>query len=412
MSTLLTRRGLLQGTCASALLLNCKGGCDKNGDSPATTANSVKVGFLATLSGPQGGIGRELQQGFAICLDGVGRTAGGKKIEVVERDDKNDPELAKRLVKELIDKEKVDLIVGPSHSHVMLAIRDIVHENRMILINPNAGAAALAGPLCSPYIFTTGRMNPLYAEALGRYLSKAGIKNVAVLAANFAAGLDMVKGFKDAFEGEGGGKVVGTVLPPLETTDFSPHLEKVKALKADALFAFVAGDIAGHFIKAYSAEGLKGKLPLYVTGYTVEQDVLEQEGASALGVLSVSVYSPMLDNAANKKFAPTYKMKYGNYPSEYAVLAYDAGQLLVAAVNDVKGNVKDQVVFLNAISTASIDSPRGSFKLGPNHTPVQDAYLREVAQAPDGKLFNKMIGVAWSGYYYPGEQCSLPGIKR
>jgi branched-chain amino acid transport system substrate-binding protein len=255
-------------------------------------------------------------------------------------------------------------------------------------------------------------MNPLYAEALGRYLTKAGVKNVAVLAANFAAGIDMIKGFKDAFEGEGGGKVVGEVLPPLDTLDFTPFLDRLKSFKADAVFAFVAGELAIHFIKAYAEQGLRGKLPLYVTGYTVDQDVLEQEGESALGVLSVSVYSPMLDNAANKRFAPSYKERFGTYPSEYSVLAYDAGQLLTRAVDSLSGKVDDTAAFADALATVKVDSPRGPFKLGPNHTPVQDAYLREVSRAADGKFINKMLAVAWPGYYYPGEGCTLPGVKK
>jgi branched-chain amino acid transport system substrate-binding protein len=415
MSTLLTRRSLIQGTLASATLLNCKG-CQRGGGTGTGTgtggsSDSIKVGFLATLSGAQGGIGKELQQGLAMYLESVNRTAGGRTIELIERDDKNDPQVAVGIVKELVA-NKVPVIIGPSHSHVMLGIRNVVHESKTILLNPNAGAASVAGAECSPYIFTTGRMNPLYAEALGRYLAKAGIAKVAVLAANVAAGIDMVKGFKDAYEGEGGGKVVGEVLPPANTTDFAPHIEKLKSFKPDAVFAFVAGEGAIHFIKGYSAAGLKGKLPLYVTGYTVEQDVLEQEGESALGVLSISVYAPMLDNSVNRKFAPAYKLKYNTYPSEYSVLAYDAGQLLVSAVNALGGKVDDKVSLMSAITMSKIESPRGPFKLGPNQTPVQDAYLREVTRAPDGRLVNKSLAVAWPGYYYPGEGCTLPGVKH
>jgi len=365
-----------------------------------------------TLSGPQGGIGKELDQGLSLALEQAGMRAGGKTIELLKRDDKNDPQLGGELAKELVEKEKVDLVVGPSHSHVMLALRNVLHDGKTILLNPNAGASALAGALCSPYIFATGRMNPLYAEAMGRYLAKKGVKNVAVLAANFAAGLDMVQGFRETFVNEGEGKVVAEILPPLTTTDFSTYLNQLKAVKADAVFAFFAGELAVHFIKQYAQAGLKGKLPLYVTGYTVEQDVLPAQGEAALGILSIGVYSPMLDNETNKQFAPAYKAKYGTYPSEYSVLAYDTGQLMLNAVNSIGGKIDDKVALLNALNTTKIESPRGQFKFGPNHTPVQDAYLREVVKAPDGTLVNKVLAVAWPGYYFPGEGCMLPGVKR
>jgi branched-chain amino acid transport system substrate-binding protein len=408
MSKALTRRATLQAAAVALLGTNaCKDGCKRK-------AEGIKVGVILTLSGPQGGIGKELQQGLKLALETVGGRAGGRAIQLVERDDKNDPQAAVEAAKDLIEKEKVDLIIGPSHTHVMLQLRNIIHESKTILLNPNAGASLIAGNLCSPYIFTTGRMNPLYAETLGRYMAKKDIKTVALLASNFAAGVEMVQGFKDSFVGEGGGKIVegGELLPPLNTTDFGPYLAQLKGLKADAVFAFFAGEMSIPFIKQYAESGLKARLPLYVTGYTVEQDVLNQQGDSALGILSVSVYSPMLDNDANKKYAPAYKEKYGTYPSEYSVLAYDAGQLLAVAVDAVGGKVDDKVALMSALSSAKIDSPRGPFKLGPNHTPVQNAYLREVKKAPDGKLVNTMVAIAWPNYYFPGDGCTLPGATK
>jgi branched-chain amino acid transport system substrate-binding protein len=366
-----------------------------------------------TLSGPQGGIGQELLRGLKLALEQVGMKAGNKKIQLIEKDDKNEPQTALALLKELNEKDDVDMVVGPSHSHVVLAIRPAVHETKTILLNPSAGAVPLAGDQCSPYIFVTGRVNALYAEALGRYMAKSGLKNVAVLAANFTGGLDIVNGFKDAYVGEqAGGKIVGELLPPLTTKDFMPYMEQLKTLKADAAFAFFVGDLAVDFIKAYDQAGLKGKLPLYVTGYTVEQDVLPKQGDSALGILSVGVYSPLLDNSANRRFAPAFKEKYNAYPSEYSALAFDTGQLLVAAVDAVHGKVGDKAAFAKAVESVKLESPRGNFKLGPNHTPVQDAYLREVIRTPDGQLVNKMITVAWPSYYYPGEGCTLPGVKK
>lgn len=423
MSQRLSRRGLLQGAGAGLLVANCKDSCQPSGAgggtaSDAATAaplpkrDTIRVGQIMTLSGPQGSIGKDIDQGVNLALEQVGMRAGGKTIEVLKRDDKNDPQLGGELAKELVEKEKVDLVIGPSHSHVMLALRNVLHDGKTILLNPNAGASSLAGALCSSYIFTTGRMNPLYAEALGRYLAKKGVKSVAVLAANFSAGLDMLQGFRETFVNEGDGKVVAELLPPLTTTDFSSYLNQLKSVKAEAAFAFFGGELAVHFIKQYAQAGLKAKLPLYVAGYTVEQDVLPAQGDAALGIISVGVYSPMLDNDANKKFAPAYKAKYSAYPSEYSVLGFDTAQLLLSALNSIGGDVNDKVALLNALNTAKIDSPRGPFKFGPNHTPVQDAYLREVVKAPDGMLVNKVIATAWPNYYFPGEGCMLPGVKR
>jgi branched-chain amino acid transport system substrate-binding protein len=363
------------------------------------------------MSGPQAVQGRELERGLMLALDFAGMQAGGRKIEIVKQDDKNDAQVGVDIVKAFIDKDKVDLIVGPTHSHVALAIRSLVHDAKTILVNANAGAVQLAGALCSPYIVTVGRLNALYPEAMGRYLAKKGVKSVAVTAANYAAGVDIVQGFRESFVNEGGGKVVAEVMAPLVTMDFAPYLTQLADAKAEAAFAFYSAEQAINFIKQYDQIGLKAKLPLYTTGFTVEQDVLPAEGDSALGIFSTSVYSPFLDNEANKKFAPAYKNRHGAFPPEWALCSYDAGQLIVAALNAVSGNTDNKEALIGALMTTKIDSPRGAFKLGPNHTPVQDAYLREVVKV-DNVLTNKIIATAWAGYYYPGDGCTLPGVKH
>ena len=384
-------------------------GCKRSGGSGGSSA--LKIGVFGTMSGPQGVQGRELERGLMLALEGAGMEAGGRKIEIIKQDDKNDAHIGVDIVKRFIDVDKVDLIVGPTHSHVALAVRSIVHDAKVIMVNANAGAVQLAGALCSPYVITVGRVNALYPEAMGRYLARKGIKSVVVTAANYAAGLDIVQGFKEAFVNEGGGKVVGELLPPLETMDFAPFLTDMAAAKADAAFAFFSADQAINFIKQYDQVGLKAKLPLYTTGFTVEQDVLPAEGDSALGVFSTSIYAPFLDNEANKKFAPAYREKYGALPPEWALVSYDAGQLILAALNAVSGNTENKDALINSLMTTKIDSPRGPFKMGPNHTPVQDAYLREVVKS-DGTLTNKIIATAWAGYYFPGEGCTLPGVKH
>jgi branched-chain amino acid transport system substrate-binding protein len=425
-SRLFSRRRVLGGACAAgaAFVLGCKMGCNSSssggagggaaptgGGNPSGGNRPLKVGVVMTLSGLQGGLGKELDQGLTLALERGGMQGGGRTIELLKRDDKNDAQVGADLAKQLIESDKVDLIVGPSHSHVILAMRNVIHDSKTILINPNAGAALLAGALCSPYIINTSRVNPFYPESMGRYLAKKGVKNVVVLASNFAAGLDIVEGFKATFVGEGGGKVVSEILPALSVTDYAPHIKEASAAKADAAFAFFAGEQAVNFVRQYAQAGLKTKLPLYTTGYTVEQDVLPAEGDAALGILSTACYAPFLDNEANKTFAPAYKGKYGVLPSEYAVVAYDAGQLLLAALGMTGGKVDNKDAFMNALMTAKIDSPRGPFRMGPNHTPIQNAYLREVVNS-GGQLANNVVAVAWADYYYPGEGCTLPGVKQ
>ena len=129
---------------------------------------------------------------------------------------------------------------------------------------------------------------------------------------------------------------------------------------------------------------------------------LEAQGAAADGLLTTLHYADELDNPKNNAFRAAYKRAYNVEPDVYAMQGYDTGQLLVAGMKEVGGDVRKRDALIKAMQTAKIDSPRGPFALSKANNPVQDYYLRQVV---NGK--NKSIGIAIKGYADPATGCKM-----
>ena len=185
---------------------------------PAMAADSIKIGFVSTFSGPTAVIGNDMRNSFELALDHLGRKMGGKPVEVIYEDDGQKPDVGKQKTEKLVQSDKVDFIVGYIWSNVLLASLKSAVDSQTFLISANAGPSQLAGELCSPYVFSTSWQNDQTPEAMGLYMNQKGIKSVFLIGPNYAAGKDMLAGVKSTFKGQ----VVGeeyTVWP--SQLDFS-----------------------------------------------------------------------------------------------------------------------------------------------------------------------------------------------
>jgi len=178
-------------------------------------------------------------------------------------------------------------------------------------------------------------------------------------------------------------------------------LTEIAALKPDAVACFFAGGGAAKFIKDYAAAGLKGKIPLYGSGFLTE-GVLDAAGPAAEGVLSTLHYGDGLETKRNNEFRLNYAKTFKMQPDVYAVQGYDTGLLLIQGANAVQGDLNKKNELYKAMEGAVIDSPRGKWTMSKAHNPVQDIYLRQVV----GKE-NKVIGVAAKALSDPGTGCRL-----
>ncbi|HVV60805.1 MAG TPA: ABC transporter substrate-binding protein [Pseudolabrys sp.] len=347
---------------------------------PAMAQNkSVKIGFVSTFSGPVASIGNDMRNAFELALDHMGRKMGGLPVEVVYEDDTLKPEVGKQKAEKLIESDKVDFVSGFIWSNVVYASYKPIIDAKTFLIIANAGETRLAGPNCSPYIFSTSWTNDQNPHAVADYMNKKGIKSVYLIGPNYAAGKENLGGFKAEFKG----KVLGedyTTWP--SQLDFSAELAKAKAAKPDAVYMFYPGAAGVQFLNQYAQAGLKGSVPLYTT-FSIDSLSLPRQKDAAVGVISALQWSADLPNDANKKFVADFKKKYGNEPSFYAAQSYDAANLIASAVAAVKGNLSDKAAVQKALEKADFKSVRGGFKFGPNHYPTQNYYMQTVVKEGD-----------------------------
>lgn len=359
----------------------------------AAQADSVKIGFVTTLTTPAGVIGADIQDAVNLALEHIDNKMGDLDVELIMEDDGFKPDIGKQKTDKLVKQDDVDFVVGYIWSHVLLASMKSALDAGKFLISANAGPSKIAGTLCHENFFSTSWQNDQTPMAMGEYLSQQGVKSLYIMAPNYAAGKDMVAGVEKTFKGDVLGKDF-TKWGADAQLDFSAELAKAKASGAEGIFVFYPGKAGGAFIKQYQQAGLQGVMPLY-TVFTVDAIALPKLQAGGLeGVLGSKMtqfWSPDLDTVANKKFVDGFLAKYDRYPSFYAAQAYDSIMLIKSAVEAVGGNLDDMDGLRAAMKAANYDSVRGKYTYGNNHMPIQNFYLREVVEDDQGRWTTKIV---------------------
>jgi branched-chain amino acid transport system substrate-binding protein len=377
---------------------------------PAMAAETVKIGFVTTLTTGAGVIGRDMADAVQLALDHIGNKMGGLEVELILEDDGFKPEIGKQKTDKLVKSDNVDFVAGFIWSHVLLASRKSALDAGKFLISSNAGPSPLAGKLCHQNFFSTSWQNDQTPMAMGEVLNSKGVKKLYVMAPNYAAGKNMVTGVERTFKGEVVGKDM-TKWGKDAQLDFSAELSKAKSSGADGIFVFYPGKAGGAFIKQYQQAGLRGKIPLYSV-FTVDSISLPKLQAAKLeGVLGSEMtqfWAPDLDNAQNKKFVSGYKAKYGRYPSFYAAQSYDTIYLIKSAVEAVNGDLSNMDGMRAAMMKADYPSVRGSYTYGKNHFPIQNFYLRKVVVDGEGNWTTNIVDTVYKNHQdsYVGE-CNL-----
>ena len=354
----------------------------------AEGAPRIKVGLMLPYTGTFAPLGTAIENGFRLALQENGGKLGGRDVEISKVDDESEPGKATDNVNRLINRDKVDVVVGTVHSGVAAAMIHVTKAAGVLHIIPNAGLAAATGPLCAPNIFRTSFSNWQSGFAMGSVLAgRPKVRKVVTLSWKYAAGEEFVKGFRDGY-GKGGGQIVKDLWVPFPNVEFQALLTEIAALKPDATYAFFAGAGAGKLLRDYAQAGLKDKIPLVGPGFLTE-GVIAAAGPGAQGVETCLHYADGLGTKRDDAFRAAYAHSFNSTPDVYAVAGYDSGLLLKAGLGAVNGDVGKKKQIWVAMETATIDSPRGKWRLSKAHNPVQDLYLRRVVGTE-----NKYVSVA------------------
>ncbi|MGT2501641.1 ABC transporter substrate-binding protein [Bradyrhizobium guangxiense] len=360
---------------------------------PAVAQEKIKLGVVVTLSGPAAALGQQVRDGFALAVKDLGGKMGGRDVEVIVADDELKPDAAVTKVKGLLERDKVDFVVGPIFSNILQAIHRPVTESKTFLISPNAGPSTFAGKDCNPFFYVTSYQNDQVHEILGKVAQDRGYKRMYLMVPNYQAGKDSVAGFKLDYKGE----IVEESYMPLNTLDFQPELSKISSQKPDALFTFMPGGLGVNLVKQYRQAGLTDSIPV-LSAFTVDESTLPAQQDAAVGMFGGANWAPNLDNPQNKKFVASYEAAYNIVPGTYAFQAYDAAMLIDSAVKAVKGDLSNKAAVQAALKKADFTSLRGAFKFNTNGYPIQDFYLTKVAKRPDGKFQTEIVQKVFENY--------------
>ncbi len=388
---LLTRSAAVLGTASSGLLLP---------QWVNAASEKLRVGFMLPYTGTFAKLGVAIENGFMLALNEQGGKLGGREIEFFKVDDESNPAKGVENASKLVQRDKVDVIIGTVHSGVQMGIHKVARDSGVLNIIPNAGVHAATRALCAPNVYRTSFTNSQPTLALGKAMVERGHKKAVWITWNYAAGEQAMEGFEEGYTAAGG-TIIKKLGVPFPNVEFQAMLTEIAALKPDAVACFFAGGGAVKFLKDFKAAGLDKSIQLYGSGFLTE-GVLDAAGDAAQGVLTTMHYSDALDTPRNNQFRLDFAKAFKTQPDVYAVQGYDAGQLLIKGANAVSGDLSNKKALYGAMDGAMIDSPRGMWKMSKAHNPIQDMYLREVV----GKE-NKVIGVAGKAVEDSGKGCRL-----
>jgi branched-chain amino acid transport system substrate-binding protein len=374
------------------------------GTAPALAADKVTIGFITTLSGPQGVIGKHMKDAADLALEMLGGKVGGLPATIVYGDDQFKPDVGRQVAEEMLKKDKADFMTGFIWSNVLLASYQPIIKFGVILIGANAGPHEIAGAMCAPNFFSSSWQNDETPETMGSFMQDEKMNDVYVMAPDYAAGKDMVAGFKRYFKG----MVVGEVYTKPGQMDYQAEISQIRAAEPKAVFVFYPGGMGIQFVKQYAQSGLREKIPLY-SAFSVDETTLPAIGEAADGNYEVGFWSPDLKNARNEEFVAAFRKKYAYYPSYYAAQSFDAIFMIDSAVKAVKGNLEDKAGMIAALDKADYASVRGPYKYNTNHFPIENFYLFKIGKDADGNYVRKIVRTVFTDHkdaYY--EECKMP----
>jgi branched-chain amino acid transport system substrate-binding protein len=351
----------------------------------AVAEEPIKIGVILPYSGVYASLGSEITQGMELGFATFGAEVAGRPIELLTEDSEVKPNTGLSKAKKLVHSDGVDLLVGPVASNVANALRDFVHGQEIPLIIPNAGNNVLTGERCSPWVLRTSFSNAQITRGMGPWMVERGFDSIYLIAADYAAGHQMMDAFRETYVAAGG-TMVGESFPPLrDTKDFGPFLARIKAAGPSAVFAFFAGGQAIQFVKQYREFGLNETIQLSGAGWLTSPLYVHVQGEAAAGILGILNYVPGIDSEENAAFQEAYREAYGRTASEFAVQGYDTARLIVEALKARGGDTEDRAALVAAMHGVTFTGPRGTLRIDPaTNNIIQDIHIFETQQGPDG----------------------------
>ena len=346
-----------------------------------------KIGLILPMTGPFASTGKQIEAAARLYMAQNGDKVGGRPVELIVKDDAGTPDTTKRIAQELVVNDKVNVLAGFGLTPLALATAPIATQSKTPLVVMAAATSSIT--LASEYIVRTSFTLPQASVSMADWAAKNGLKKVVTLVSDYGPGIDAEKFFKDRLLFNGG-QVPESLRVPLRNPDFAPFLQKVRDIKPDAVFAFVPSGAGAALMKQFAERGLdKAGIKLIGTGDVTDDDILNEMGEVAVGVVTTHHYSAAHPSALNKKFVEAFtKANKGLRPNFMAVGGYDGMRVIYEAAKATKGGSQGGDALLAAMKGQIFESPRGPMFIdAQTRDVVHNMYIRKV-EKKDGQLYN------------------------
>ncbi|HEX9507106.1 MAG TPA: ABC transporter substrate-binding protein [Myxococcales bacterium] len=364
-----------------AMVLSCVAGAA----SAQMTDKVIRIGVLNDQSGLYADLsGQGSVVAAKMAVEDFGGKVDGTPVEVVFADHQNKPDIGSNIARQWLDVDKVDVIVDVPHSATALAVNDVVKEKNKVFLVSGAASSDLTGSKCSPNTVHWTYDTWSLANGTGKYTVKAGGDTWFFLTADYAFGAALERDTTAVIKANGG-KVLGSVKHPLNTSDFSSFLLQAQSSKAKIIGLANAGGDTINSIKAASEFGIvKGGQKL--AGLLVFINDVHALGLpTAQGLnLTESFYWDRDDKtrAWSKRFAERSK---GREPSMVQAGVYSSVLHYLKAVQKLKSDADGTAVVAKMKELPTDDPLFGKGTIRKDGRKIHPMYLYEVKKPSESK---------------------------
>jgi branched-chain amino acid transport system substrate-binding protein len=379
----------------------------------AQGSGPIRVGLVTVKTGPLASGGIDMERALQQYLKEKNNTLAGRKVDLIVADSGGVPAQARTKIQELVERDKIHVMIGPLDTASALAADDYIRSAKLLTLSV-AAAEDMTQRNPNPWFTRGTSTSSQSAMPLADYCyNTLKMRRMAVIADDIAYGHEMCAGFMRVFE-EAGGKVVQRMFPPLTVPDYGTYLAQLKT-NIDGLFLGFAGSNGFRYLRQFNEYGLKGKVTPVGGMTALDEAVLRNMGDEALGIVTSCWYSAEIDNPINKKFTEAFRAEWKYDPGFYAAATYTEAAVLEATLNAIKGNIENKEAFMKAVRGVKVNTCRGPVAFDKYGNVVGNVYIRKVARK-EGRLVNSVIqtypNVSQFWKYNPDEFLKNPVYSR
>jgi branched-chain amino acid transport system substrate-binding protein len=353
----------------------------------------IRVGFLASLTGVAAGPANDMRNGFELFWRQDNHKVANRDIQVFVGDDEGKPNVGLSVASRLVERDQVNVMVGPHLASVGSAVGEYVRTKNIPMIYPiPASGEFLKKPIDT--MLLAGGTAAQFTHPLGKWAAQQGKRRALTISSDYTFGQEIAGGFANTFT-DYGGQVVKQLWTPLGTTDYGPFASEIAAGNYDVVFNGLQANDAVVFQKAWDNFGLSKKGPLLVGApSTIDQSLIRSMGAAAEGTVSIGHFAEGRTNGETARFVSAYEQEFHQLPGYYAASGYFGAQLAAAALEKLGGKIPDAKTFIRTAGSISLpDSVFGPVSMDQQGNIRLDGYLRKVAKRPDGSYWNVVTDV-------------------